>query len=75
MNRVIMLSGPNIDGILSKLSDNDLVSEDDATAAPADDEDPCSWILHAGGHTRIEVCQIERQEKAENSKDCPRSHS
>lgn len=42
MNLVIILSGPNIfDGILSRLSDNDLLSP----AAVDVDEDPGSWIL------------------------------
>lgn len=43
-----MLSGPNIfDGILSRLSDNDLVSPPPPPATVPDDEadDPCSWIL------------------------------
>lgn len=42
MNRVIILSGPNMcEGILSKLSDNDFESV--VAEAPAD---PWSWILY-----------------------------
>ena len=49
MNRVIILSGPNMfEGILSRLSDNDLVS-----AGCVDCDDPCSCRLHSANQSVV----------------------